>query len=915
MSTSDASRASAAIPGSGNWAKVQGTEGLAPGVLDPLELARIANALFTALPEALQSPPSVVPAAPVPLGSPVNVNPHAAVPGSTVPAFPGLFSNLSAEQPVLLPARATGAAPAGSQPAVPATVPAAPGVSTAASSAVPAFSFLQDARPLFVEPAAEPAILNTPASALQSPVPSDAGFAAIPSSPVADVPSSQFTGSAQPPAPTVPGGLGAVESPGMTNEFFTALPEALEPPLSAAPAAPLPPGSPVNANPYAAVPGPTAPAFPGLLSSLLPVQPGPVLPARDTGAAPAANPPAPLSTTQAPAPAIPGASAADPSAVPAFFFLRDARPLFTEPAAEPAILNTPATSFQGAVPSDAGFAAIPASLIAGVSPSQLTESAQPPTPTVPGSFGKVDSSAFPAFSFMEEARPLFSTPRTVPGPVPADPTPAQLEKSVRAEDRSATGTNPFASPLDPNAPQLSGAVAHAPDYRAPASYNPLNQPRPLSPENTVPSQAPVGGRSALPEDLGLSSYSFDVEAIRRDFPILRERVNGRPLIWFDNAATTQKPQSVIDRLKYFYEHENSNVHRAAHEMAARATDAYESAREKTRRFLNAGSVREIVFVRGATEAINLVAQSWGRRYVQKDDEIVITWLEHHANIVPWQMLCAEKGARLRVAPVDDTGQVVLDEYEKLLSPRTRLVSIAQVSNALGTVTPVDAMIEAAHRHGARVLIDGAQAVSHMHVDVQALNCDFYVFSGHKVFAPTGIGVVYGKSEVLDSTPPWQGGGNMIQDVTFEKTLYQSPPQRFEAGTGSIADAVGLGAAIDYVERVGMENISRYEHMLLVYATEALRRIPGLHIIGTAKEKTGVLSFVMDGFRTEEIGDFLNRKGIAVRGGHHCAQPIHRRFGLESTLRASLALYNTCEEVDAFVAALWDLRQGRNPGLV
>jgi cysteine desulfurase/selenocysteine lyase len=608
-------------------------------------------------------------------------------------------------------------------------------------------------------------------------------------------------------------------------------------------------------------------------------------------------------------------SAADASAVPAFSFLQDARPLFTQPDAEPAILNTPATAFQSPIPSEAGFAAIPSSLGEDVSPSRLANSAQPPTPTVPGSFGKVDSSAFPAFSFMEEARPLFSNPPSAPGPVPAHPAPPLPATSALAADRSAPAANPFAAPLDPHAPQLSGAVAHEPNYRAPYYNDPLNQPRPLSPDNTVSAQAPVGARSGLPEDLNLSSYSFDVEAIRRDFPILRERVNGRPLIWFDNAATTQKPQSVIDRLKYFYEHENSNVHRAAHELAARATDAYESAREKTRRFLNAGSVREIVFVRGATEAINLVAQSWGRQNIQKDDEIVITWLEHHANIVPWQMLCAEKGARLRVAPVDDTGQVRLDEYEKLLGPKTRLVSIAQVSNALGTVTPVDAMIEAAHRHGALVLVDGAQAVSHMRVDVQALNCDFYVFSGHKVFAPTGIGVVYGKSEVLDNTPPWQGGGNMIQDVTFEKTLYQPPPQRFEAGTGNIADAVGLGAAIDYVERVGMENISRYEHMLLVYATEALQRIPGLRIIGTAKEKAGVLSFVMDGFRTEEIGDFLNRKGIAVRGGHHCAQPILRRFGLESTLRASLALYNTCEEVDELVSALWDLRQGRNPGLV
>jgi cysteine desulfurase/selenocysteine lyase len=502
---------------------------------------------------------------------------------------------------------------------------------------------------------------------------------------------------------------------------------------------------------------------------------------------------------------------------------------------------------------------------------------------------------------MEDARPLFSTPPSIPGPVPA-------------AGSKENATAPFAAPLDRNVPQLAGTVAHEPDYRAPASYDPLTRPRPLDASNVVPVLVPGAGQPELSKDLGLSSYSFDVEAIRRDFPILREQVNGRPLIWLDNGATTQKPQSVIDRLSYFYEHENSNVHRAAHELAARSTDAYESAREKTRRFLNAGAPREIVFVRGATEAINLVAQSWGRQNIQKDDEIVITWMEHHANIVPWQMLCAEKGARLRVAPVDDSGQVLLDEYEKLLGPKTRLVSITHVSNALGTVLPVQAMVEAAHRHGARALVDGAQAVSHMRVDVQAIGCDFYVFSGHKVFAPTGIGVVYGKSEVLDNMPPWQGGGNMIQDVTFEKTLYQPPPQRFEAGTGNIADAVGLGAAIDYVDRVGMANISRHEHMLLTYATAALLKIPGLRIIGTAKEKAGVLSFVLDGFRTEEIGDYLNRKGIAVRGGHHCAQPILRRFGLESTVRATFAVYNTCEEVDALVAALWDLRQGRNPGL-
>jgi cysteine desulfurase / selenocysteine lyase len=337
---------------------------------------------------------------------------------------------------------------------------------------------------------------------------------------------------------------------------------------------------------------------------------------------------------------------------------------------------------------------------------------------------------------------------------------------------------------------------------------------------------------------------------------------------------------VIDRLSYFYTHENSNVHRAAHELAARATDAYEAAREKVRRFVHASSAREIVFVRGATEGINLIAKSWGRQNVQKDDEIVITWLEHHANIVPWQMLCAEKGVRLRVAPVDDTGQVILEEYAKLLGPRTRLVAFAQVSNALGTVTPSQQIIEMAHRHGAIAVLDGAQAVSHMPMDVQLADCDFYVFSGHKMFAPTGIGAVYGKLDVLEHTPPWQGGGSMIQDVTFEKTVYHEPPARFEAGTGNIADAVGLGAAIDYLERIGMANIARYEHELLVYATEALQTVPGLHLVGTAKEKAGVLSFVLDGFRTEDVGTALNREGIAVRAGHHCAQPIHRRFNLE-----------------------------------
>ena len=404
--------------------------------------------------------------------------------------------------------------------------------------------------------------------------------------------------------------------------------------------------------------------------------------------------------------------------------------------------------------------------------------------------------------------------------------------------------------------------------------------------------------------------TINVEAVRKDFPILQRQVHGRPLVYLDNAATTQKPRAVIDRLSYFYEHENSNIHRAAHALAARATDAYEGAREKVRRFLNASSAREIVFVRGATEGINLVAKSWGHRNVQKDDEIVITWLEHHANIVPWQQLCSEKGARLRVAPVNDRGEVILEEYEKLLGPRTRIVAFSQVSNALGTITPAQEMVEMAHRHGARVLVDGAQSIAHMGVDVQLLDCDFFVFSGHKIFGPTGIGVVFGKVDLLDNTPPWQGGGSMIADVTFEKTVYNVAPARFEAGTGNIADAVGLGAALDYLEQIGMENIARYEHDLLTYATAGLLTVPGLHLIGTAREKASVLSFVLDGFRTEDVGKALNQEGIAVRAGHHCAQPILRRFGVETTVRPSLALYNTCEDVDALVAALLRIQAGR-----
>lgn len=408
----------------------------------------------------------------------------------------------------------------------------------------------------------------------------------------------------------------------------------------------------------------------------------------------------------------------------------------------------------------------------------------------------------------------------------------------------------------------------------------------------------------------MAGTPFDANAIRREFPILQKEVNGKRLVWLDNAATTQKPQTVIDRLKFFYENENSNIHRAAHTLAARATDAYEGARESVRRFINAPSKNDIVFVRGTTEGINLIAQSWGRKNIGAGDEIVLTHLEHHANIVPWQLLAQEKGAVIKVAPVDDSGQILLNEFEKLLGAKTKLVAFPQVSNALGTVTPAAEMIRLAHRHGAKVMLDGAQGISHMPVDVQTLDPDFYVFSGHKVFGPTGIGAVYGKAALLEAMPPWQGGGNMIQDVTFEKTVYHPPPFRFEAGTGNIADAIGLGAALDWLAKIGVQNVGAYEHELLEYATAKLATVPGLHMIGTAAEKAGVLSFILDGQKTEEVGGLLDREGIAVRSGHHCAQPILRRFGVEASVRASLAPYNTIEDIDALCAALHRLQAGR-----
>ncbi|MFP5043042.1 family 2A encapsulin nanocompartment cargo protein cysteine desulfurase [Parasediminibacterium sp. JCM 36343] len=415
-------------------------------------------------------------------------------------------------------------------------------------------------------------------------------------------------------------------------------------------------------------------------------------------------------------------------------------------------------------------------------------------------------------------------------------------------------------------------------------------------------------KSSTPPASAISTFGFDANLVKKDFPILSEQVNGKPIVWLDNAATTQKPKQVIDRISYFYEHENSNIHRAAHELAARATDAYEDARKKVQTFIGAASPNEIVFVRGTTEAINLVAKSWGEQYLQAGDEIIVSHLEHHANIVPWQQLAAKKGLKLRVIPVDDDGQVLLDEYAKLLNSKTKIVSFTQVSNALGTVTPAKAIIDMAHHAGAKVLLDGAQSVSHIRTNVQALDADWFVFSGHKVFGPTGIGVLYGKEDLLNATQPWQGGGNMIKDVTFEHTQYHDAPSRFEAGTGNIADAVGLGAALDYVNKLGIDNIYRYEHYLLEYATHLLNGVPGLKLIGTAKDKTSVMSFILDGYTNDQVGQALNQEGIAVRTGHHCAQPILRRFGLESTVRPSLAFYNTCSDIDRLVATLWRLKK-------
>ena len=401
---------------------------------------------------------------------------------------------------------------------------------------------------------------------------------------------------------------------------------------------------------------------------------------------------------------------------------------------------------------------------------------------------------------------------------------------------------------------------------------------------------------------------LDIEAIRAEFPILQRPIRGKPLVYLDNAATSQKPRFVLDAIAAYYEQENANIHRGVHYLSEKATADYENVRERVRQFLNAEKASEIIFVRGTTEGINLVAQTYGRTHVGPGDEVLITAIEHHSNIVPWQMLCADKGAKLRVAPINDRGEVLLDEYEKLLSPRTKIAAITHVSNALGTVNPIKRMIDMAHSRRIPVLVDGAQSVPHMSVNVQALGCDFYAFSGHKIYGPTGIGVLYGRTALLEAMPPYQGGGDMISSVTFEKTTYNKLPYKFEAGTPDIAGVIGLGAALEYVADVGIDAIAAHEHNLLVYATEKLSAIPGLRLIGTAAEKAGVVSFVLNDIHPHDVGTVLDQEGIAIRTGHHCSQPVMDRFGIPATARASFAMYNTRADIDVLVNGVQSVRE-------
>lgn len=544
-----------------------------------------------------------------------------------------------------------------------------------------------------------------------------------------------------------------------------------------------------------------------------------------------------------------------------------------------------------------------------------------------------------AFSGFARGSRQPASPPAAPAELPVAPSVPNL-----ASSEAPSAVPPVHPSPQPAAPKLAAAEetptgAHAPESGDSYAFGEPRCNGSYRPENNRPDTKTANSNSVLgfaqPESLATPEFyflrggqpsgkspaacqsypknatpvpKFDIDGVRRDFPALHQTVNGQPLIWLDNAATTHKPQAVIDATSQFYSRDNSNIHRAAHALAARSTELFEAGREKVRKFLGAADAKEIVFVRGTTEGINLVAQSYGRKNIGVGDEIIVSELEHHANIVPWQLLAEQVGATLRVIPINDRGELILDEYVKLLGPRTKFVSVAHVSNSLGTINPVEQIIALAHARGVPVLVDGAQSTPHLPVNVTALDADFYVFSGHKVFAPTGIGAVYGKAPLLEAMPPWQGGGHMIKDVRFEKTIYQHAPEKFEAGTPDIAGVVGLGAAIDYLFKVGIPGIAAYEHALLEYATQALATIPGLRPIGTAANKASVLSFVIPGVSNEGIARYLDKNGIAVRAGHHCALPAIRHFGLESSVRPSLAFYNTREEVDALVQVLRTLKR-------
>ncbi len=541
--------------------------------------------------------------------------------------------------------------------------------------------------------------------------------------------------------------------------------------------------------------------------------------------------------------------------------------------------------------------------VAGASPSAHAQQPPAPVPSVPTAIAGVPSAA-PSQpgkngdGELSGGYPSASAPSHPPvhpvleSEAPAK-QPATKETPSGAHEPGSSASHPFGEPRferhafsqKKNGNGSGIEIADAPQFYF------INEPAP---------------ESAKPAHTAPALSVFDIEAVRRDFPALHQRVNGHPLIYLDNAATTHKPQAVLDATSQFYGRDNANIHRAAHVLSERATALFESGREKVRQFLGAADKKEIVFVRGTTEGINLVAQSHGKRHIGAGDEIILSELEHHANIVPWQLLAEQTGASIRVIPINDRGELIIEEFAKLLGPKTKFVSVAHVSNSLGTVNPVEEIIALAHARGVPVLVDGAQSTPHMPVNVSALDADFYVFSGHKIFGPTGIGALYGKSHLLEEMPPYQGGGHMIQDVRFEKTIYRHAPEKFEAGTPDIAGVVGLGAAIDYLTTLGIPAIAAYEHSLLDYATGALATVPGLRPIGTAQNKASVLSFIIPGVSNDAIARHLDDRGIAVRAGHHCALPAQRHFGLETTVRPSLALYNTHDEVDALVAALHTL---------